>query len=210
MPGSKKQAPQHEGPGRGSPLSRTLARPTIRAGRPIATDAAKNTLLGNGSPLDEQAASPIADPLRRGARGLAGFFWVIIAVAVMFVAMYGSNFLRWKNQQAAVADATAEIQRLEASISTLEDELARWQNPEYIQVQARERLGWVMPGEIGFIVLGPDGQPLGAGTPIQRSGTLPEDEHPQVWFERLWLSVGTADNPEPAPKQPDVVTEQPR
>jgi cell division protein FtsB len=141
---------------------------------------------------------------------LAGFFWVIIAVAVMFVAMYGSNFLRWKNQQAAVADATAEIQRLEASISTLEDELARWQNPEYIQVQARERLGWVMPGEIGFIVLGPDGQPLGAGTPIQRSGTLPEDEHPQVWFERLWLSVGTADNPEPAPKQPDVVTEQPR
>jgi cell division protein FtsB len=164
-------------------------------------------LLGTDTQPDEQLASGLAAPLRRGIRGAVGITWVIVGVAVVFAMMYGRDVIRLFELRAATAQATAEIQRLEDSITQLEDELRRWQDPNYVQVQARERLGWVVPGEIGFIVLGPDGQPLGAGTPIQRTGTLPEDEHPEMWFERLWLSIGTADDPEPAPKQPSVIDE---
>jgi hypothetical protein len=127
----------------------------------------------------------------------------------MFVIFYGGNVYRLIQQRAAVAEKTAEIQRLTDSISQLEDELRRWHDPNYVQVQARERLGWVVPGEIGFIVIDTDGQPLGAGTPIQRSGTLPEGEHPEMWFQRLWFSVGVADNPEPVSSQPEVTPETP-
>ena len=35
-----------------------------------------------------------------------------------------------------------------------------------MKTQARERLGWVVPGEIGYKVVGADGKPLGGGAKI--------------------------------------------
>ena len=36
-------------------------------------------------------------------------------------------------------------------------------DPDYVRTQARERLGWVVPGETGYRVVGADGKPLGGG-----------------------------------------------
>ena len=57
---------------------------------------------------------------------------------------------------------------------------ARWQDPAYVEAQARERLHYVLPGETRYVVLGPDeaparrttgDEPTGPGTPSSaRSG----------------------------------------
>ena len=55
------------------------------------------------------------------------------------------------------------------------DELAaaqrRWSDPAYVTAQARQRLHFVMPGEVGYVVLGPEEAPApGTPAPARRSG----------------------------------------
>ncbi len=51
-------------------------------------------------------------------------------------------------RKAAAEDEIAELQDIEQ----------RWNDPAFIRNQARERFGWVMPGEVGYRVIGLDGE----------------------------------------------------
>jgi hypothetical protein len=73
-------------------------------------------------------------------------------------------------------------------VAELEASRARWQDPAYVQAQARERLFFVLPGETQYVVLEPEGPQvpgvvMGA-TPAEAAAALE-----QPWFSRLWLSV---------------------
>lgn len=124
----------------------------------------------------------------------------VLAVAVLvavLVILYGGTFNAFIHQQSQIAQAKQQIQDYKDSIASLEAEIERWNDPEYVKSQARERLGWVLPGETGFRVVGPDGQPYGGGQQIG-AGTLPEGEYGHAWWDQLWGSVQTADDPVPA------------
>lgn len=143
------------------------------------------------------AASPAADHTRRG-RGLAITRRAVAVLVVLFVLLFSYlNSLRvYFRQQQAIAATQVEIAEREQAIADLEDQKARWSDPNYVKAQARSRLGWVMPGEIGYKVIGPDGKPLGAGTELDNQTDLPSDEH-RVWWERMIGSIKTADDPIP-------------
>ena len=86
-------------------------------------------------------------------------------------------------------------------------ELARWADPAYVRTQARERLGWVVPGETGYRVVDGDGNPLGGGAEIGSSRTM-ISEPQDAWWAKLWGSVEAADKPAPAKPKEKTITPQ--
>jgi cell division protein FtsB len=82
-------------------------------------------------------------------------------------------------------------EQLRAQIAELEQQKVKLADPVYIAAQARERLGFVMPGDIPFEVQLPPGAvvPGGPGgapeTPTAPSG--------QPWYTSLWHTI--ADEP---------------
>ncbi|MBM0238815.1 septum formation initiator family protein, partial [Micromonospora sp. ATA32] len=98
-------------------------------------------------------------------------------------------------------DQQTDIERIEASqaaqrrlIADRAAEAAKWQDPEYIRIQARERFYMVYPGEVPVVVLNdPDGAARDAG-----AGKRPvQPRTPDSWYDTLWSSVRAADAEHP-------------
>lgn len=194
------RTPKTNGQGLDTPRARTVARPGERAAK-----ARGNRSVAETGPVEPGDASlrhlprPIHG-LRLTQRALA----VIVVVGILLLS-YASSVSVYLNQLRQSSEARQQIAQRTESIANLEDEIRRWQDPAYVKAQARERLGWVIPGEIGFRVVDANGKPIGGGSQIDRAGALPDGEHAETWYERVWGSVRTADNPEPVPADPKVI-----
>jgi cell division protein FtsB len=92
-------------------------------------------------------------------------------------------------QQERVEAAAAELARLENENLFLADEIAALQTPPEIERMAREKLGYVMPGETGFVVLEPD---LGITIPTE-TPNQPSAAEPSAWWRSLWNFLTGAD-----------------
>ena len=84
-----------------------------------------------------------------------------------------------------------QIAQRQQEISTLEDQLARWKDPAFVKAEARSRLGWVMPGETGYRVIGADGKPIGGDS----TALAPNKPSSGLWWQQMWGSVAVADAP---------------
>ena len=195
----------------GTPATRTAERPKQRASQArIGHIAADDSVDDSG-----RVAQVVATATKRGVR-LTWRAVALLMVLVLLIYTYGNSLRVYFNQQAQIAAAKAEIQANQQAIDSLYEQLLRWQDPAYVKAQARERLGWVVPGEIGFQVIGPDGQPLGGGASIGASSASSNDNQADTWWGRLAGSIAAADAPEPLPGDatppppPITVTPPPR
>lgn len=127
--------------------------------------------------------------------GLTRRALVVISMVVLLALSYANSLRIYVGQQNDLAVAQQQIRERSDRIAQLQDELRRWEDPAYVKAQARERLGWVVPGETGFRVLGPDGKPVGGGVTIESEQQRPPGEHDEMWFDRVWGSIQTADSP---------------
>lgn len=84
---------------------------------------------------------------------LSGFSVLIIGLTVMGVLILAPNLriLVEQRQQIAALQATQNQQKQE--LTQLESQRARWDDPAYVRAQARDRLYFVMPGEVSYLVL---------------------------------------------------------
>jgi len=184
-------------PSTGTPSTRTSARPRERASQArVGRVNLPDSIEDSG-----RVAQAVAAATERSFR----FTWrliALVAVVVVLIISYASSLRVYFNQQAQLAAARAQIATDQQSIGNLQDELQRWQDPSYVQAQARARLGWVVPGEIGFQVIGPDGKPLSQGANIDASGATPAGAEQGYWWDRLLGSAAAADNPAPATPAP--------
>lgn len=126
----------------------------------------------------------------------------------MLTISYANSLRIYFAQSHEVAATRAEIADREARIADLQTELNRWNDPAFVKLQARTRLGWVMPGEIGFTVVDADGNPLGGGQQLDAGAKTGDDRPPESWYTKLWGSVETADKPA-APAEPDPADAKP-
>lgn len=106
-------------------------------------------------------------------------------------------------QRGKVVRLRARQQQAQARVDALEARKRQLQDPAYVEQLARERLHFVRPGEVPYILLTPSptpvpSQPGVAGGPGV-AGTGP-------WFSRLWGTVEVAGkapvrtpSPTPAP-----------
>jgi hypothetical protein len=123
----------------------------------------------------------------------------LAVVFLILIISYATSLRIYFHQARQIANARTEITTRQQRISELQGELAQWNDVEYVKTQARDRLGWVVPGETGFRVIGSNGRPLGGGAEIG-SGTMPHEASTDAWWSRLWGSVEAADNPAPVRK----------
>jgi cell division protein FtsB len=124
-----------------------------------------------------------------------------IALAVVLLILtisYASSLRIYFAQAHDIAATRTEISERQQRIVSLQAELAKWQDEDYVRTQARERLGWVVPGEIGYKVVDADGKPLGGGSEISADTTGSVKPPEDAWWAKLWGSVAAADQPAPA------------
>ena len=131
-----------------------------------------------------------------------------IALAVVLLILtisYATSLRIYFAQAHEIASTKAEIADRQERIRELQGELARWGDEAYLRTQARERLGWVVPGETGYTVVGADGKPLGGGAKISAE-TAPYEAAQDAWWSKLWGSVEAADRPAPVKTDPGEKT----
>jgi len=97
-------------------------------------------------------------------------------------------------QRAHIADLKAQIAQSSASIDQLEREKKEWQDDAYVQQQARERFGFVFPGETPYVVVDENGEPLDDQTTLP-DPVRPAPQTPTPWWATAWRSVELAGQP---------------
>jgi cell division protein FtsB len=128
---------------------------------------------------------------------------LLALVLVVLLVSYAYPLRSWYDQRAERNDLQREASELRQSVADLEAELELWDDPAYVAAQARDRLGFVLPDEDGFVVVPPDDSADAetddgvedVAEPEQ--GTLPgvPGSADMAWYERLWGSVEAADVP---------------
>lgn len=125
----------------------------------------------------------------------------------MLLVSYASSLHAWWQQRAEIATKEDQVAALEGDLAGIELEFSRWRDDAYLEQQARERFGWVMPGEVGYRVIGADGDPVGSVGDLTETEDLVTDE----WYESMWGSIEEAGEEtleEEAPDEgpdPDVI-----
>ncbi|PFG68265.1 FtsB family cell division protein [Enemella evansiae] len=196
MPDKPRTRRAGAGPGRGKPRSRTGSRASRT--RDTAAPVTERLETRTGAPA-EPAAEDGRQFRRFGLTRRAVALFVVLAVLVL---SYASSLRIYLDTERQNAENQQAIQRSQARIDDLNNQLQRWDDPDYVRAQARERLGWVVPGETGYRVIGPDGQPV--GTRIESQPRDPKKPPEATWWQKMWGSVGAADQPAPPPVPPSA------
>lgn len=164
---------------------------------------------GPGRPERVAAARTTADTgpqprLRGGGRAprprLTGRAAILVLVMSVLVVSYASSLRAYLEQRQHIGELKATIDERTDSINKLEEEKRRWSDPAYVQTQARERFGYVMPGDTSYQVVDENGDLLGEGE--QLSDPERKAPEPKAWWEDAWSSVERAGNP-PKPEDKD-------
>jgi len=112
----------------------------------------------------DKTAPPSRAPRRRAVRRpvdvrqwlggirLSGFMVIMLGLVVLaaFVLVPTIGTYVDQRQQIAALEAAVEVSREE--VADLEAQRERWTDPAYITTQARERLYYVRPGEVVYLV----------------------------------------------------------
>ena len=94
----------------------------------------------------------------------------------------------WFGQRAEIAELQAQIEVSSENVAQLQLEKERWVDPAFVAAEARRRLHFVMPGEIGYVALGADGRPA-----AETISDLAAEKDP-AWYSKLWGAVQEADD----------------
>ena len=122
---------------------------------------------------------------------------MLVLVLVVLAVSYASSMRAYLEQRAHLAALEADIAESRANIEDLEREKERWDDPAFVRAQARERFGWVLPGEVAFQVIDEDGEPLD-NTETLSDPAAPVGDDAPLWWQSAWRSVEVAGNPEEA------------
>lgn len=139
-----------------------------------------------------RAVKQASAPARKRPR-LTSRMTVLVLVLAVLVVSYASSARAYLQQRGELDALRAEIDQREESIAQLEREMRRWDDPAYVQQEARA-LGYVMPGETSYVVLDEDGEPLESSAELADPDEVGSQEEPAFW-EDAWDSVVLAGRP---------------
>jgi cell division protein FtsB len=120
---------------------------------------------------------------------------ILLVVFAILVISYASSMRAYLDQREHINDLKARIAASKAEIAEAEREKKRWDDPEFVKQQARERFGWAPPGTTVYQVLGQDGKPL-TGESELTDPTSIAPKKPTAWWSKARASMDAADHPE--------------
>lgn len=120
---------------------------------------------------------------------LSGFTLLMLGLLILAVIVLAPNLRIFIEQRQQIAALQAAVDQARGSVDELGADVDRWSDPAYIESQARERLFYVFPGDVSYLVVG------GAVGPTASDGVPISDQiqTTQVdWVRTLLSSVYTA------------------
>jgi hypothetical protein len=91
----------------------------------------------------------------------------------------------WFAQRAQIAGLRADVEAAQERVSALTVQQERWKDPAFVAAEARRRLHFVLPGEVGYVTLG--GAAAGAVAAQAAGSATP-------WYSSLWGALQQADD----------------
>jgi cell division protein FtsB len=120
---------------------------------------------------------------------LSGFTLTMLILVILAVVVLAPSLKLLVEQQQEMAALEAEVGEQRDSVNNLEDEVARWSDPAYIEAEARDRLLYVYPGEYSYLVIdGTTTATTADGAPISDSIQTTQVD----WINSMLGSVLTA------------------
>ncbi|WP_430592414.1 FtsB family cell division protein [Humidisolicoccus flavus] len=101
---------------------------------------------------DRGATSVGQTPVQQGVR-ISWLFVLTLGVIVLGTLTLSPTISLLVEQRQEIAALEAQIASQEENVDDLGREISRWDDPAYIEAQARDRLFYVYPGELSFVVL---------------------------------------------------------
>lgn len=181
----QRRMPSGQGPARGRPArlwSRMVGAPPRRPGRFAGSESPGGARPAGGLRRGQPARRTRAP---RGPIRITGRTAALGVVLLALVVSYAYPLRVYFAQQAEIAALEAGQREQRERIQRLADEVARWNDDEYVKGQALQRLRLAEVGEMVYVV----------GVDISPGDAAGEAMTPPPWYEQVWTSVQTADDP---------------
>ncbi|WP_163730542.1 FtsB family cell division protein [Mycobacterium gallinarum] len=128
---------------------------------------------------------------------------ILAAVICVLTLTIAGPVRTYFGQRTEMKQLKATEEQLRAQIADLEQQKVKLADPVFIAAQARERLGFVMPGEIPYQVQLPPGSAVPTMPGVEPATVNPD----QPWYTALWGTIaekpyGVAPAPAPVPPAP--------
>jgi cell division protein FtsB len=124
---------------------------------------------------------------------------ILAAVICVLTLTIAGPVRTYFGQRTEMKQLEATEKQLRAQIADLEEEKVKLADPVFIAAQARERLGFVMPGDIPYQVQLPTDAAV-PGAPGSEAATVKSGD---PWYTSLWHTIADAPHgvspPAPAP-----------
>lgn len=133
-----------------------------------------------------------------GGIRFSGFSIIMMGVLVLAVAVLAPTVAIYAEQRAQIAELRAEVTAQETEVKRLAAERERWNDETFIVTQARERLYYVRPGEVSYLVI--DDRPVVASGAEVAPVSSEVTEKSKDWTRTLLTSMLAAGlSPDAAP-----------
>jgi cell division protein FtsB len=81
----------------------------------------------------------------------------VLAVIVLAVVTLAPTVQTLFVQRQQIADLQHQVEQAKKAVASMTEERKRWEDPVYVRAQARDRLYYVMPGEVSYLVMDAQG-----------------------------------------------------
>ena len=113
----------------------------------------------------------------------------VVTVALISAITLAPPLQNFFTQRAQINSLRAQVSDSKSSLEKAREELAKWNDPEYVATQARERLHFVFPGERQYIIVGAPRSESEEAAPAAPISTQIPNGLP--WYGRLIASITT-------------------
>lgn len=88
---------------------------------------------------------------------LNSYTLTILAVVILGVVTLAPTVQTLFVQRQQILDLQAQVDQAKKAVADMTEERKRWDDPVYVRAQARDRLYYVMPGEVSYLVMDASG-----------------------------------------------------
>jgi cell division protein FtsB len=120
---------------------------------------------------------------------VSSFTVMMLALVVLGVVVLAPSLKLLIQQRSQIASLEKSVKDEKKNVSALKSQVARWDDPAYIEAQARNRLLFVFPGEYSYLVIPQPGTTnVSDGTPISKHIQTTKTD----WVSAIGNSILTA------------------
>ena len=149
-------------------MKRPMPTPGKKSARQAPASASRATKTAPVSKVAKQGSRVTTTRTTRQARTAASAEWMrgmrlntytitLLAMIVLGVLTLAPRVQEWFVLRQQVAQAQADVAKARTDVKNMQTEVKRWEDPVYIRSQARDRLYYVMPGEVSYLVMDANG-----------------------------------------------------